>query len=674
MPTPPRGAARAPVLLSAALGAVAAGTGALVFWLAAAAGEPTGSAQSTPDVTVDDEPEPGVGATATAPARAAPTAQPVRAIDGPRALPLDSVALRAPPVSHPPPIAVHGSGWGHGVGLSQYGAQAQALAGRSHAEILAHYYPGTRLERVAEEAEQIRVNLFTNRGDLDRSHLRLRTSSRDGGPPDHPVRVTIGDGDPVDLPWPQTWTLSIAGDELVLTDNRGVVRRRGRSPARVRYAFRDGNPTLLRLPQLSGRSASTRLAGTFAWGELHLHHGAGQLQPVMILPLEHYLAGIAEVPSTWEPGALQAQAVAARTYAVRQMREPLGSTCRCHLGATPHHQVYAGYMKEGVDGGDRWRAAVTATRGQVLTHDGELAWTYYSSSHGGRSEHSEDSWAYSQPIPYLRSVDDPWSRDPRVGNPYAAWTRRIDNAEFAALVGGGLAEVRRVRVLERTAGDSPRVLAVHGVDDEGRAVELRWDGGEAGSAATALKLAFRAHLPSQQIDGIGFEPFHDDTGRRGEYETASAHRAGLLRGCDEGRRQVCPDERVDRGELALALTRAHAGAPDALADLDVAVGNVDRDAAVADAVASGLLDPCEGGCLDEPVTRAHAARAFAEALELDGGTPAPGDAADHAAADAIGAVTAAGLFRACADGAFCPEDPLTRDDLAVALHRGFNLP
>jgi hypothetical protein len=384
--------------------------------------------------------------------------------------------------------------------MSQYGAQAQALAGRSHADILDYYYPGTRLERAPEEAEHIRVNLFTNRGDLDRSRLHLRTSSRDGGPPARPVEITLGDGDPLELPWPQTWTLTVDRGELVLPDNRGNERRRDAGPARVRYQFHDGNPTLLRLPQLIPRTSTSRLSGTFTWGELRVHHAGGQLQPVVVLPLERYLYGIAEVPSRWEAAALEAQAVAARTYAVRQMREPVGRTCGCHLGATPHHQVYVGYLKEGVEVGERWRDAVDSTTGEVVTHEGQLAWTYYSSSHGGRSEHSEDSWAYAQAIPYLRSVDDPWSLEPAIRNPRASWEVELPAAAVARAV--GLTELDHIEILDRTEGGSPAGLRVGGTDLAGNQLDYEFRGWRTGIAASDLKLVFRQQLPSQQITAI----------------------------------------------------------------------------------------------------------------------------------------------------------------------------
>ena len=83
--------------------------------------------------------------------------------------------------------------------------------------------------------------------------------------------------------------------------------------------------------------------------------------------------------------------------------------------------------------GDRWRGAVAATRGQVLTYDGRLAATYYSSSHGGRSEASEDSWAYGTAVPYLRSVDDPWSLS--AANGLRRWEAQIDGGDVARLVG-----------------------------------------------------------------------------------------------------------------------------------------------------------------------------------------------------------------------------------------------
>jgi SpoIID/LytB domain protein len=107
-----------------------------------------------------------------------------------------------------------------------------------------------------------------------------------------------------------------------------------------------------------------------------------------------------ESPSRWPAAALEAQAVAARSYAVSELRPESWYD----LLPTTSDQVYGGVRAEQA----RSDHAVYATLGQVLMWDGQVARTYYSSSSGGRTEAVQDAWPGSGPIPYLRSVADPY--------------------------------------------------------------------------------------------------------------------------------------------------------------------------------------------------------------------------------------------------------------------------
>jgi SpoIID/LytB domain protein len=484
---------------------------ALIILLALVAGGVLVATPGDPGAEAEAAVDPGTQELDLAAAGAGPPAPAVRipgaGLAGPEPLPYLVPDVTELDDNGAPPVVVRGSGWGHSVGMSQYGAQAMAQAGHGYQQILGHYYQGVDVTAPpAETPDEIRVNLFTNR-QVDDSHVVVQTSSRDGNRPTRSVSVDLGDG-PVAVPFPQAWTITAdaAAGELVLTDRDGTERARGAGPARVTYDHTDGNPTLLRLPQLMPERRRTRLAATYQWGTLEIARRGDSVQPVMVLPLDVYLRGLAEMPSGWHVEALKAQAIAGRTYAVRQILGGLKDTCGCHLGATPHHQVYAGWTKEGGPLGANWVRAVNATIGEVATYQGELAWTYYSSSHGGRSEAANASWAYGAAIPYLRSVDDPWSHDPALRNPYAAWERTFSNAEFAAAIGGGLVEVTEVRIVDRTEGGTPRVLEVVGRNAGGDEIVRRYDGPGKGIAGSVLKLHFRSRLPSQQITAIEVQP------------------------------------------------------------------------------------------------------------------------------------------------------------------------
>lgn len=541
------------------------------------------------------------------------------ALGGPQAPPYRGAGA---PAGGGPGVVIRGSGWGHSVGMSQYGAQAQALDGRGHEAILGHYYPGVELARHDVADGPIRVNLFLNQPDIDRETLRVQTASRDGRPPARPVTVDLG-GVSRAVPFPQTWTLRHDGDAFVLRDADGAEQARGPGPVRLDYDHLEGNPTLLRLPQLAGRGGS-RLAGTYQWGFVEVTRNDEGLRPVAVLPVELYLRGLAEMPAHWELEALKAQAVAGRTYAVRRVLDGLDDDCACHLGATPHDQVYAGWAKEGAPGGPRWVEAVLHTAGRVAMHRGELAWTYYSSSHGGRTERSADSWAYDDAHPYLSSVEDPWSLDPRVDNPKAHWERTVENAEFAAALGTGLSEVRGVRIVDRTDGGTPTELEIHGLDPAGRRVVHPFRGWRKAIAGSDLKLHFRSLLPSQQIEVIGLEPFRDDDGMGGEYEIAATHRAGIMDACDGPARRFCPHGQVTRGQAASFLARA-LGLDVSAQDVEAAgfgdVAHSPHAGAIHALASAGVVESCAAGryCPDEPMTRGQAAEFVARAAER----PAP---------------------------------------------------
>jgi stage II sporulation protein D len=269
-------------------------------------------------------------------------------------------------------LIVTGHGWGHGVGMSQWGAYGYARHGWKYRRILSHYYPGTKMGHVGE----LRVRVLLAHG----------TSAVTAGCATA-IRVTDGRRLTRKLP---AGTYGI-GPRLVLP-----VRRGGRGLSFGRLAVLD-------CPR-----APLTLDGRAYHGTLLLRSDGRHLSVVNALPLDTYLRGVvpSESPSHWPLAALQAQAVAARSYAVSELRP----AAWYDLLPTTSDQVYGGVAAERPHSDE----AVYKTLGQVLTWNGQVARTYYSSSSGGRTEAVEDAWPGSAPIPYLRSVPDPYdSYSPR---------------------------------------------------------------------------------------------------------------------------------------------------------------------------------------------------------------------------------------------------------------------
>jgi SpoIID/LytB domain protein len=565
-----------------------------------------------------------------------------------------------------PDLVIRGSGWGHSVGMSQYGAQAMARAGHGHPDILRHYYTGVDVgsSGALPGDTEIRTHLFARRTIDNPARVFVATASRDGTPPPSVIAVSMSPGaQPVGVPWGQRWNVSYVDGTYFLRDATGGEQARGPGPVLVHIPPPGGaaNAALLRLPQLGAEG----LAGTFQWGYLRITYADGVLHPVLVQPLELYLRGLAEMPSTWHHEALAAQAITGRTYATRQITSNPGAAW--HLGATPFWQAYAGWQKESGPGGANWVGAVDATRARVVTHQGQLAWTYYSSSHGGRSENSEDSWAYAAELPYLRSVVDPWSHDPGVNNPYASWEATVDQPTFLAEVGTQIETVTGVRVLSRTAGGSPRDVEVSGWAADGRRASFVFQGQKGAGAALRNPLGLR----SMQIRSFGFPPFSDDDGSVHEYNIALLAKDGITGGCAPER--FCPGDPVTRGQMASFLAKAAGllideSEPDRFADIADSV----HRAAINAVAREGITEGCADGlyCPHDPVTRGQMASFLQRAFGLaDADRDYFTDIADSVHRAAVNAVAGAGVTAGCSVDRYCPHDPVTRGQMATFIAR-----
>ena len=347
-------------------------------------------------------------------------------------LPSAPTAAAAIPAS----FVVSGSGWGHGVGLSQYGAKGQAEAGRSAAQILSHYYTGTTVAALTDNMS-IRVQVHravTLTANTTGGRMRLHTGASDARlvPAGVPVSLAVVSGK-VQATY---GTATLVGATVYVEWDR------------TRYY------------NLAGPAALTTVTGSggvYRHGRLEMGVLNGQVNAVNVLRLhDEYLYGIAEMPSSWAPAAVDAQAIIARGYALANLS--LKSACNCNVYDSVSSQHFTGWSKENetvgaTNWGTRWKAAVTrtsvgASQGKVVLYQGALATTYYYSSSGGRTQNSEEVWV--QAIPYLRSVTDPWSTNPTINPTYAAWTRSVTQAAMAGAF--GLTDVASIDLRLRTAG------------------------------------------------------------------------------------------------------------------------------------------------------------------------------------------------------------------------------
>jgi len=257
---------------------------------------------------------------------------------------------------------VTGHGWGHGVGLSQYGAYGYAQKGFLYDNIVLHYFPGTELGPAT--LSRVRVLLTTGVATLGI-----------GSTADFKVRDATG------------VVHTVTAGKYTLT------------PALKLVVDGETTPRALPGPLLFQPGAAALSLKHRYRGSIQIDVTAGKLRAINIVGLEQYLYGVvpSEMPFTWLPEALKAQAVVARSYALATRR-----TGAFDLFPDTRSQVYLGIDHEKPS----TTAAVNATAGQVVLYQGEVAKTYFFSTSGGRTASAQDVWG--KPVCYLVSGADPY--------------------------------------------------------------------------------------------------------------------------------------------------------------------------------------------------------------------------------------------------------------------------
>jgi SpoIID/LytB domain protein len=417
---------------------------------------------------------------------------------------------------------LRGGGWGHGVGMSQYGALGMALRDRSAAQIISFYYGGAKVAKTSMPST-VRVGVLQNRAD----GILLRAGRLPGTAAGGRLQVTASHqvtGMPVVRSFP------LGGDLRVVPDGHGLSivsgRRRVLGPSKpntvlkVDYRPRSrparrvppppgdgggvlppslplpppvaallpgtivgapgrggdapddggepepaGPPVLLTLPQANR---------TLRWGSLEVgavRSGSGtRLRAVATMTWTAYLRGLAEVPKSWPVAVQRAQAIAARSYALATVRaagQHRGASslsgCDCGVYADTRDQHYLGWAQERGSAAARWIGAVTDTRDEVVLWQGRtLVKAFYSSSNGGHTEGSE-VWG-GPPQPYYPAKPD---EDDRAEgrNPLHDWTvRRSGVAMSAALADLRIGGITGISAVTKDRSGRLRTVLVTGTD------------------------------------------------------------------------------------------------------------------------------------------------------------------------------------------------------------------
>ncbi|HEX3264494.1 MAG TPA: SpoIID/LytB domain-containing protein [Candidatus Limnocylindrales bacterium] len=450
---------------------------------AAATAAPSVAASSNPAATggaiattAPGSPAPSVTPAPTAPtATAAPTATPAPTPFPPLTFPKSPITLASS-------ITIYGRGYGHGVGMSQYGAYGRAVAGQTAAQIMAAYYQGTTFGKMANS--QVRVLVLD---DFKASSTtpatvygRGATWTVDGVaatfPADARLRFT-----PTVSGTTTTWKITVTASD-------GSALYSGAAPSSIRV--RSGSGTTLQL--WSTPSAYDRFRGVLRL--IGRTDGTTLVDVVNELPIESYLRGVvpAEIPASWPVESVKAQAIAARSYAANHRHPGTGSF---DFHNDTRSQMYLGVLVEK----SASNSAISATVGQVvLTSTGGIANTMFHSSDGGWTENNENVFVSSTGAKtagvysYLRGVSDrlPDGSSYDQTSPYYGWktttyTLSQIQAWFAADSRTNVGTLVALDLHDR--GVSGRLISVTLIGANGSTKKVSGD---------VFRSVFNAHRPS----------------------------------------------------------------------------------------------------------------------------------------------------------------------------------
>ena len=571
-----------------------------------------------------------------------------------------------------------GSGWGHGVGLSQYGAKGLTELGASFcsntsscssSEVVNYYFKDTSVKQLSELSlsstdiasnnNALWVGLARNARSINITTLpssspptlyicqanlpqvvgvQIFLTSRGFDP--GTIDGAFGDRTAEALKnYQASVGLGQSGSINDETINKiksdatsdgpcesefGPLKIGGGATVNVIYSngncYLTGHPLLSKVPASCNIGISWSDGGRIRVGPREHKHGVLKLRSKNVssgfhvslaVNIEKYLYGLAEMPSHWNVKALEAQALVGRSYAVFQyLKQNIPSEktdtdaglsssreayCWCHIGSTASSQYYYGYLKE--IAGPNWVQAVNNTSGKVITYDGgytqsSVIQAFYSSSTGGKTNDNAVGFGSSTVWPYLKTVDDPWSVDNRVGNPKAAWSYDFSSYQLS----------KNILCGESPCFDAVTDIYVSSVAESGAALQVTMKGFKNGASKTVTKsgrniksqLGFTSHYfktsSQSDVSNLNIGPVtansstsnvdnsSSSTGDTPQYATSSnglnyLSKAGLLNLCSETS-SACQAKTISREEAAAVVTvvgGVSLDAPNAYSDDDQSI-------------------------------------------------------------------------------------------------------
>ena len=329
---------------------------------------------------------------------------------------------------------VPGKGFGHGVGMSQYGAMAMAKEGKNYKRILRRYYSGVELSTVGQK--QLRVLIASGLSSVDFSDASTACG--------------------IDLTRSSTYSFKPDGSRVSLHRANG---------SKIVSCGSEGT---------AAGGGAVRFNGVGVYrGELRARNVGGGLYAINDVEINDYLKGVVPNESfpSWPEHALRAQAVAARSYALTTKVGGNGYD----LYDDTRSQTYLGKTSEYAS----TNKAVDDTAGEVITSGGKVATAYFFTSSGGKTENSEYGFSGGSARPWLKSVRDRGDK----ASPYHSWKLKFSNREMESKLSGLFSgKLKRIKILD--TGNSPRV------------VKAKVVGSSSSSVVTGSTLQYRLGLRS----------------------------------------------------------------------------------------------------------------------------------------------------------------------------------
>jgi SpoIID/LytB domain protein len=372
---------------------------------------------------------------------------------------VSAAIIPAPSAHAEEAFTLFGSGWGHGLGLSQWGAYGLAKQGWTAGDILTHFYTGTRFVKDVHPPGDIRVELTSGKEQirLTAEAGPVRLWSKQPGEGGKLVgKILAGD----------TWVVKAVDGAYEVHDGTGAVvggHAWGSATSHLFATYVDDG----------ARAVVPDGGATYNRGHLEFNltgcPGGCAMRLIVQLPFEEYLLGIGEVPSSWPMEALRAQAVAARSFALYKIRAyGVQASCNCNVYDGSNDQVYIGWNKEGGTDGARWVKAVTTTTGRIVAYHGRVALAVFTASDGGHTEDLNVQWGTPlSSYPYLAGVCDPGENTS--ANPWTDWSRRFSASEFTSALSpytGSIGAVQGFGAIDRGISGRIENAVLRGADGD----------------------------------------------------------------------------------------------------------------------------------------------------------------------------------------------------------------